>query len=108
MASRRSHRQGDLLGYSFTGTNLTRFEISSRCIIKNLKDVIKQVMLVGILFVEYGIIELQNNEDVLKVLAESNYWKRFIPIKFLIIFGKPITQPALITDEDVAHGETLE
>ena len=33
--------------------------------------------------IEYQIIELKNNEDV---LVESNYWKRFCPIKILAIF----------------------
>ena len=30
--------------------------------------------------IKYEIIELKNNEDVLKVLAKSNYWKCFSPI----------------------------
>jgi len=29
---------------------------------------------------------------MLKVLAESNYWKSFCPMKILIIFNKPIIQ----------------
>ena len=30
---------------------------------------------------EYQTIELITNEDMLKVLIESNYWKRFCPIE---------------------------
>ena len=51
---------------------------------------------------------------MLKVLAEFNYWKRFCPIKILVIFNKLVTQPAPITDQhvsitdaDVAHDEQL-
>ncbi|KAH1238311.1 hypothetical protein GmHk_08G022999 [Glycine max] len=71
-----------------------------------LKDLIKQVAPVGVppngihesqlvrrLFfrqpghakysenlIEYEITELKNNKGVLKVLAQSNYWKRFCTI----------------------------
>ncbi|KAL5153774.1 hypothetical protein HKD37_19G053266 [Glycine soja] len=41
-------RQGDFLGYSFTGTNPIRFEIPSGCSIETLKDVIKQVAPLGV------------------------------------------------------------
>jgi len=83
--------QGDFLGYSFTGANSIRFEIPSGCNIKTLKDVIKKVAPLGVplhgihksqvvrqLFfrqsghtqyskIEYEIIELQNDEDVLNI-----------------------------------------
>jgi len=42
--------------------------------------------------IEYEIIELKNEEDVLKVLAQSNYWKRFCTIEILAIFNKPVIQ----------------
>ena len=38
------------------------------------------------------IKELKNDENVLKVLAESTYWKRFCPIEILAIFSKPVIQ----------------
>jgi len=38
------------------------------------------------------IKELKNDENVLNVLAESTYWKRFCPIEILAIFNKPVTQ----------------
>ena len=38
--------------------------------------------------IEYKITELKNDEDVLKVLAQSNYWKGFCPIEILAIFNK--------------------
>jgi len=31
--------------------------------------------------IEYEIIELKKDEDMLKVLVESKYWKRFCPIE---------------------------
>jgi len=37
------------LGYSFIGTNPIIFEIPSGCIIETLKDVIKQVVPLGVL-----------------------------------------------------------
>ena len=40
--------------------------------------------------IEYDIIELKNAKDVLKVLAQSNYWKRFCTIEILAIFSKPV------------------
>ena len=42
--------------------------------------------------IEYEITELKNDEDVLKVLVQSNYWKRFYPIEILTIFNKPVTE----------------
>ena len=111
-------RQGDFLGYFFTETNPIKFEIPSRCSIKKLKDVIKQVALIGIplhgihesqlvrqLFfrqlnyikyseklIKYQIIELKTNEDLLKVLTKSNYWNYFCPIEILVISNKPTIQ----------------
>ena len=125
-------RQGNFLGYSFTGTNPVRFEIPSGCSFETLKDVIKQVAPRGVppngihetqmvtqLFyrqpghtkyheklIDYQITVLKNNEDVLKVLAESNYWKNFCPIQILANFSDPVTPPApIITNEDVAYAE---
>jgi len=98
------------LDYSFTGTNPIRFDILSGCSIDKLKDIIKQVASLGVppygihelqvvrrLFfrqpghakyseklIEYEITELKNGEDMLKVLVESNYWKRFCPIEILL------------------------
>jgi len=48
--------------------------------------------------IEYQIIELKTNEDVLKVLTESNYRKRFCPKEILVIFSKPIIQ---LLEEDM-------
>jgi len=45
--------------------------------------------------IEYEIIELKNDEDVLKVLVESNYWKRFYLIEILAIFNKSVTEMEL-------------
>jgi len=42
--------------------------------------------------IEYEITELKNDEDVLKVLAQSNYWKRLYTIEILAIFSKPVIQ----------------
>jgi len=100
--------QGGFLGYSFTGTNPIRFGITSRCSMEKLKDLIKQVAPIGVLpyeihkkpghakyfenLIEYEITELKNNKDMLKVLAQSNYWKRFCPIEILAIFNKPTTE----------------
>ena len=41
-------RQDNFLGYSFTGTNTTRFQIPPGCNIEKLKDVIKQVAPIGV------------------------------------------------------------
>ena len=85
---------------------------------EKLKDLIKQVTPIGVppngihgsqlvirLFfrqlghskysenlIEYEITELKNDEDLLKVLAQSNYWKRSCTIEILTIFNKPIIQ----------------
>ncbi|KAL5141288.1 hypothetical protein HKD37_09G024661 [Glycine soja] len=111
-------RQGGFLGYSFTGTNPIRFDIPLGCSMDKLKHLIKQVVPIGVPpygihesqlvrrlsfrqpgharysenLIEYEIIELKNDEDVLKVLAQSNYWKRFCTIEILVIFNKPVIE----------------
>ena len=111
-------RQGGFLSYSFTGTNPIRFGIPSGCSMDKLKHLIKQVAPIGVppygihesqlvrqLFfrqpghakysenlIEYEITELKNDEDVLKVLAQSNYWKWFCTIEILAIFNKPVIE----------------
>jgi len=40
--------------------------------------------------IEYEIIELKNEKDVLKVLVQFNYWKRFCMIEILVTFNKPL------------------
>ena len=42
--------------------------------------------------IEYEIKKLKNDEDVLKVLAQSNYWKRFCTIEILATFNKPVIE----------------
>ncbi|KAL5159939.1 hypothetical protein HKD37_15G044180 [Glycine soja] len=46
-------RQGEFLGYSFIGTNPIRLEIPSGCSIEKFKDVIKQVVPIGISLMEF-------------------------------------------------------
>ncbi|KAL5158540.1 Protein FAR1-RELATED SEQUENCE 5 [Glycine soja] len=84
-----------------TGINPQKFDIPKECTINELKDLIKQVapkgnpphgihesQLVRRLFyrqpahleysdnvLKFEIIELKSDDDVLKVLVESNYWK---------------------------------
>ena len=91
-------RQGEFMGYLFTGKNPKRFDIPSGCSIDELKDVIKQVAPQGIspygihesqmvrrLFfrqpghseysekvIKFEIIDLKTDNDVLKVLVKSN------------------------------------
>jgi len=119
-------RQGEFLGYSFTGTNPIRFSIPSGCSKDKLKDLIKQVAPIEVLsygihesqlvrwlffrqpdhakysenLIEYKITELK---DVLKVLAQSNYWKRFCPIEILAIFNKPVTE----IEEDMYYAQHI-
>ena len=38
--------------------------------------------------IRFEIIELKTNDDVLKVLVQSNYWKQFGPIEILAVFSK--------------------
>jgi len=92
---------------------------------KTPKDAIKQVVLIGTplsnsrirtgytivlsidtpykifrkKLIEYQIIELKNNEGMLKILVESNYWKHFCPIEILTIFNKPVIQ---LLEEDMS------
>ena len=51
--------------------------------------------------IEYEITELKNDEDVLKVLVQSNYWKRFYPIENLAIFNKLVTK----IEEDISPAQ---
>ncbi|KAL5185362.1 putative protein FAR1-RELATED SEQUENCE 10 [Glycine soja] len=75
------------------------------CTIDELKDLIKQVALKGNpphgihesqlysdKVLKFEIIELKIDDDVLKVLVESNYWKQFVPIEILAIFSKPVME----------------
>ena len=111
-------RQNEFVGYSFTGKNPKKFDISTGCTMDELKDLIKQVAPRGIppygvdetqmvrpLFfrkpshheysekvIKFEIIELKTNEDVMKVLIESNYWKKIGPIEILVVFNKPVME----------------
>ena len=108
--------QNEFVGYSFTGKNPKKFDIPSECTMNELKDLIKQVAPHGIpsygihetqtvmrLFfrqpshyeysdkiIKFKIIELKTNDDVLKVLVQSNYWKKFGPIEILVVFSKHV------------------
>ena len=110
--------QNEFVGYSFTGKNPKKFDISFGCTMDELKDLIKQVVPHGIppygihetqmvrrLFfrqprhyeysdqiIKFEIIELKTNDDVLKVLAQSNYWKKFGPTEFLVVFSKYVME----------------
>jgi len=94
-------RPHDFVGYLFTGKDPKKFDIPSGCTIDEVKDLIKQVAPQGIspygihesqtarwLFfrqlghyeysdkvIKFEIIELKTDNDVLKVLVQSNYWK---------------------------------
>ena len=111
-------RQNNFVGYAFTGINLQKFDIPEGCTIDELKDLIKQVALKGnpphgihesqlvrrlffrqLAHLEYSekvlkfeIIELKSDDDVLKVLVESNYWKQFLLIEILALFSKPVME----------------
>ncbi|KAL5153303.1 hypothetical protein HKD37_19G052886 [Glycine soja] len=111
-------RQNEFVGYSFTGKNPKNFDIPIGCTMDELNDLIKQVAPHGIppygidetqmirrLFfrkpshheyskkvITFEIIELKTNEDVMKVLIESNYWKKIEPIEILVVFSKPVPQ----------------
>ena len=41
---------------------------------------------------EFEIIELKCDDDVLKVLVESNYWKQFVSIEILVVFSKQVME----------------
>ena len=111
-------RQNEFVGYSFTGKNPKKFGIPSGCTMDELKDLIKQVAPHGIppygiheiqmvrwLFfrqpshyeysheiIKFEIIELKSNDDVLKVLVHSNYWKKFGPIEILVVLSKHVIE----------------
>ena len=111
-------RQNNFVGYAFIGKNPKKFEIPSGCTIDELKDLINQVAPKGIpphgiqasqmvrrLFfrksghfeysdkvIKFQIIELKTNDDVLKVLLQSNYWKQFGPIEILAVFTKQVME----------------
>ena len=117
-------RQNNFVGYAFIGKNPKKFDIPSGCTIDELKDLIKQVAPQGIppdginesqivrrLFfwqpghfeysynvIKFEIIELKTNDDVLKVLLQSNYWKQFGPIEILVVFTKQVME----MEDDVA------
>ena len=38
--------------------------------------------------IKYEINELKTNDEVLKVLVQSNYWKKYGPIEILAVFTK--------------------
>ena len=48
--------------------------------------------------IKFEIIELKTNDDVLKVLVQSNYWKQFGPIEILVVFTKQVME----MEDDVA------
>ena len=106
--------QNKFVGCAFTGKNPKKFQIPSTCTIDELKNLIKQVAPKGIpplgihesqtvrrLFfrqparfeysdtvIKYEINELITNEELLKVLVQSNYWKKYGPIEILTVFTK--------------------
>ncbi|KAL5149723.1 hypothetical protein HKD37_13G036485 [Glycine soja] len=93
--------QNKFVGYTFTGKNPKKFEIPSGCTLDELKDLIKQVAPKGIpphgihesqaysdKIIKYEINELKTDDEVLKVLVQSNYWKKYGPIEILAVFTK--------------------
>ncbi|KAL5142008.1 PKS-NRPS hybrid synthetase [Glycine soja] len=110
--------QNEFVGYSFTGKNSKKFDIPSGCIMDEAKDLIKQVAPHGIppygihetqtvrrLFfrqpshyeysdkiIKFEIIELKTNDDMMKVLVQSNYWKKFESIEILVVFSKHVME----------------
>ena len=96
---RNMPRQNNFIGYAFTRKNPQKFDIPKGCSLDKLKDLIKQVapkgnpphgihesQLVRRLFyrqpahleysdkvLKFEIIEQKSDDDVLKVLVESNY-----------------------------------
>ena len=72
----------------------TNYNWSDNCSLDNrgIQNILEKL-------IEYQIIELKINEDVLKVLIKSNYWKRFYPIETLIIFNNSIIQ---LFEEDIS------
>ncbi|KAL5194330.1 hypothetical protein HKD37_20G056426 [Glycine soja] len=111
-------RQNEFVGYSFTGKNPIKCDFPSKCNMDELKDLIKQVAPHGIppygihetqtvmrLFfrqpshyeysdkiIKFEIMELKTNDDMLKVLVQSNYWKTFGPIEILVVFSKHVME----------------
>ncbi|KAL5170587.1 Protein FAR1-RELATED SEQUENCE 5 [Glycine soja] len=117
--------QNKFVGCAFTGKNPKKFQIPSTCTIDELKNLIKQVAPKGIpplgihesqtvrrLFfrqparfeysdtvIKYEINELITNEELLKVLVQSNSWKKYGPIEILVVFTKYV--------EDEVSGTSL-
>jgi len=111
-------RKNNFVGYAFTRINPKKFDIPKGCSIDQLKDLIKQVapkgnpphgihesQVVRRLFyrqpshleysekvLEFEIVELKCDDDVLKVLVESNYWKQFVSIEILALFSKVVME----------------
>ena len=42
--------------------------------------------------IKFEIIELKTNNDMLKVLVQSNYWKKFGSIEILAVFSKQVME----------------
>ena len=110
--------QNKFVECAFTGKNPKKFEIPSGCTLDELKDLIKQVAPKGIpphgihesqtvrqlflrqpgrfeysdKFIKYEINELKTNDQVLKVLVQSNYWKEYGPIEILVVFTKQVME----------------
>ncbi|KAL5148735.1 putative protein FAR1-RELATED SEQUENCE 10 [Glycine soja] len=120
--------QNKFVGCAFTGKNPKKFQIPSTCTIDELKNLIKQVAPKGIphlgihesqtvrrLFfcqpahfeysdtvIKYEINELMTNKELLKVLVQSNYWKKYGPIEILPVFTKYV-----VKIEDEVTGTSL-
>ncbi|KAL5141614.1 Protein FAR-RED ELONGATED HYPOCOTYL 3 [Glycine soja] len=116
----------NLLERTMPRKNPKKFQIPSTCTIDELKNLIKQVAPKGIpplgihesqtvrrLFfrqpghfeysdtlIKYEINELRTNEELLKVLVQSNYWKKYGPIEILAVFTKYVVK---IKDEVTRH-----
>ena len=106
------HAKMSLLVTRSQEKNLKKFDIPFGCNMNELKDLIKQVaphvispygihetQTVRRLFfgkpshheylekvIKFEIIELKTNDEVIKVLIESNYWKKIGLIEILILF----------------------
>ncbi|KAL5124683.1 Protein FAR1-RELATED SEQUENCE 5 [Glycine soja] len=93
--------QNKFVECAFTGKNPKKFEIPSGCTLNELKDLIKQVAPKGIpphgihesqaysdKVIKYEINELKTHNEVLKVLVQSNYWKKYGQIEILAVFTK--------------------
>ncbi|KAL5134520.1 Protein FAR1-RELATED SEQUENCE 5 [Glycine soja] len=110
--------QNKFVGCAFIRKNPKKFQIPSTCTIDELKNLIKQVAPKGIpplgihelqtvrrLFfhqparfeysdtlIKYEINELMTNKELLKVLVQSNYWKKYGPIEILAVFTKYVVK----------------